>query len=345
MKIESKLLANGQWIVRKELADDYDQNSLLTEETIVIRGECLEMIKSYQLSTKGFLLLDTQMFFSQPETDRFEISEDCIVMDFMYGGNVEANIHEMNDPQYTTENTHNIWYSPNFRATYHMPAFKQVSYLCIVMSKDFYFNMISAGPELHHEFSRNIDLKKPDYLAAHYLPFSPAIQWVIHEIRNCQRKGAIKRMYIETKVRELLLLQLEMLTGEEAAVKTPMEETDFSKLQEARTILDAEYINAPTLAELSRKVSLNEFKLKKGFKACFGNTVKGYIIKLRMEYAKELFKSKPTSVSEVAYECGYKDVSHFSAAFKSFYGCSPQKFKIARNIINTLFYGFFLVGV
>jgi AraC-like DNA-binding protein len=39
-----------------------------------------------------------------------------------------------------------------------------------------------------------------------------------------------------------------------------------------------------------------------------------------MERAKELLKNEILNVSEVAYQCGYKDVSHFSAAFKQFYG-------------------------
>ena len=46
-----------------------------------------------------------------------------------------------------------------------------------------------------------------------------------------------------------------------------------------------------------------------------------------MEYAKDLFKNKTSSVGEVAYKCGYKDVSHFSAAFKQFYGFSPIRFR------------------
>jgi AraC-like DNA-binding protein len=151
---------------------------------------------------------------------------------------------------------------------------------------------------------------------------------------------------METKIRELLLLQLEMLIERSVATKELVEDADFEKLQAARLILDTAYVYAPTLAELSRKVSLNEFKLKKGFKACFGTTVKSYIIKLRMERAQVLFKSKAVSVSDVAYQCGYKDVSHFSAAFKAFYGSSPLKFKINwQHLSNAWLAGLLLLGI
>ena len=103
-------------------------------------------------------------------------------------------------------------------------------------------------------------------------------------------------------------------------------------------ILEANFTDAPSLPELSRAISLNEFKLKKGFKSCFETTVKGYITKLRMECAKDLFKNKASNVGEVAYKCGYKDVSHFSAAFKLFYGFTPISFRKLNKITKLSFF-------
>ena len=133
-------------------------------------------------------------------------------------------------------------------------------------------------------------------------------------------------MYLEAKIKELLILQLDTLI-KKPQNKVHIDEEDFKKLLKAKLILETNFTNAPTLVELSRIISLNEFKLKKGFKACFATTVKSYITKLRMEYAKDLFKNKASNVGEVAYKCGYKDVSHFSAAFKLFYGFTPISFR------------------
>ena len=134
-------------------------------------------------------------------------------------------------------------------------------------------------------------------------------------------------MYLEAKIKELLILQLDALAVKPQNKQVSIDEEDYNKLLEAKLILEANFTNAPTLPELSRLVSLNEFKLKKGFKACFETTIKGYVTKLRMEYAKNLFKNKDSNVGEVAYKCGYKDVSHFSAAFKFFYGFTPISFR------------------
>ncbi|MBF7093068.1 helix-turn-helix transcriptional regulator [Flavobacterium sp. ALJ2] len=343
MNIKSKLLKHNQSIVSIEIRDSYDPKSHLTQENISIKNTPLEEIKSFHLITDGLVILDTQMYFSEPQTILFEISSESIIMNFIYSNNVETHIDQLETEKLTRENTHNIFYTANYKATFKILPFEQINFFSIILSKDFYYNIINEDWELHRKFSKNILLKKSSYLISKYIPFTASILWVIHEIKNCNYQGPLKRMYIETKIKELLILQLETLI-EKVTPKEFLGEDDYDKLQQAKLILDKDYVHAPSLPELSRMISLNEFKLKKGFKACFGTTVKSYIIELRMKHAKELFKSKSISVSEVAYKCGYKDVSHFSAAFKVFYGFSPQKFKINWSSINVLVTSFLLLG-
>ncbi|OMQ10506.1 AraC family transcriptional regulator [[Flexibacter] sp. ATCC 35103] len=343
MKIRSKILAQENSIIKIEIGDNYYPKNQLTQENINIKNSDSKNIKSSHLITQGMVILDTQMYFSTPQTIVFEIDEETVVMNFICCNNVETQIDQLESEKYSKENTHNIFYTTNYKATFKIPAFEQINYLSIILSKDFYYQIINKDWELHEKFSKNILLKKSSYLTSKYLPFTPAIQWVIHEIKNCNRNGALKKMYIETKVKELLVHQLEAIINLPVQ-KDQIDEDDYNKLQQAKLILDEDYVHAPTLAELSRLISLNEFKLKKGFKACFGTTVKSYIIKLRMEHAKELFQNKASTVSEVAYKCGYKDVSHFSAAFKNFYGFSPQKFKINWDFINFWITGLLLLS-
>jgi AraC-like DNA-binding protein len=83
----------------------------------------------------------------------------------------------------------------------------------------------------------------------------------------------------------------------------------------------------PTLSELAKAVGINEYKLKKGFKETFGNTVFGYLADTRLELARiELFEKKK-SVSQLAFELGYSSIQHFSNAFKKKFGVSPGRLK------------------
>ncbi|OXA90494.1 helix-turn-helix domain-containing protein [Flavobacterium hercynium] len=327
MKIKSKISAHKNPIITLEVEDQYDPKSILTEKKIYIKNESHEEIVSNQLHTSGMIIVDAQMHFDTPQVLEFEIEKESIVMNFILCNNVETHIEQFESEKFSTENTHNILYANNFNGTFQIPAFEPVNYLSFILSLDFYLQLINKNWKLHQKFSKNILAKKSTYFSTHYIPFSSGVQWIIHEIKNCTLQEDLKRMYIETKIKELLILQLEALTHKPTPIEQ-IDEEDLKKLQEAKVILDVNYAKSPSLPELSRMISLNEFKLKKGFKACFNTTVKSYVIKLRMEHAKELFKNKAATVSEVAYKCGYKDVSHFSAAFKSFYGFSPQKFKM-----------------
>lgn len=326
MKIKSQVLAHQKPIIEIEISDKYDPKSVLIEEILELKKKGVEDIIVKKTIINGLVIIDTQMIFEDESTITFEISGESIVMNFIYSNNIETNIKNLEDEENSRENTHNILYTNDFNATFQIPALEPINYFSIILSIDFYFKLINEDWKIHQKFSKSILQKKSSYLTSKYMSFNPALQWIIHEIKNCNRDGAIKKMYIETKIRELLILQLESLT-EQPTNSEQISKEDLKKLQEAKTILENEYIHAPSLSELSRMISLNEFKLKKGFKTCFGTTVKSYIIKLRMEYAKELLKHETPSVSELAYKCGYKDVSHFSFAFKNFYGLSPQKFK------------------
>lgn len=327
MKFKSRILAHKQPITVIETADLYNPKSLFLEDKVSIKNGKTEEISSTALIADGAVVFDIQMKFSTPQTIQSEITGESIVMNFICCNNVETTIDQVESEKYTTENTHNLLYASDFNAVFEIPAMEEISYFTIILSLDYYRNLINEDWELHPKFSGAIGKKKSSYFTPKYAPFNPAIQWVIHEIKNCNFKGVTQKMYLETKIKELLILQLDALVIKHQTEEAAIDKEDYDKLLEAKLILEANFTNAPTLPELSRLVSLNEFKLKKGFKACFGTTIKGYVTKLRMEYAKNLFKNKDSNVGEVAYKCGYKDVSHFSAAFKIFYGFTPISFR------------------
>jgi len=325
LKFKSTILGQQEPIIDLEIDNNYNQQSHFTEEKKCIKNEQIEEITSTSLVTEGIFIIDIQMCFSDAQIIKTEMMGESIIMNFICCNNVEAEIAQVESEKLTTENTHNILYTTKFNATFKIPAFEQINYFSIILSPEFYSELINEDWSLHQKFSNNIKQKKSGYLASKYAPFSSDIQWVIHEIKNCKHTGSLKKIYLEAKIKELFILQLESL--KKPKNKSVVDEKDFKKLLEAKRILESNFSNAPTLIELSRMISLNEFKLKKGFKACFATTIKSYVTKLRMEHAKNLFKNKSSNVGEVAYKCGYKDVSHFSAAFKSFYGFTPISFR------------------
>ncbi|ADY56117.1 transcriptional regulator, AraC family [Syntrophobotulus glycolicus DSM 8271] len=99
---------------------------------------------------------------------------------------------------------------------------------------------------------------------------------------------------------------------------------DRAALFDARDILTEQYMKPPTIPELARMVALNEYRLKRGFKELFGKTVHEFTQGLKMSNAKALLENREMNISQIAYEVGYLNVSHFTRAFRKVHGMNPS---------------------
>ncbi|MCE7065418.1 helix-turn-helix domain-containing protein [Dyadobacter sp. CY326] len=79
--------------------------------------------------------------------------------------------------------------------------------------------------------------------------------------------------------------------------------------------------NVQRLAEQSF-LSTRQFERK--FKAFSGFSPKLYLRIIRFQHALDAYGSKDKSLTEIAYECGYYDQSHFIHDFKAFSGQHPR---------------------
>lgn len=63
------------------------------------------------------------------------------------------------------------------------------------------------------------------------------------------------------------------------------------------------------------------------FKKETGLTFNSYVTELRLSFAKKLLRYSDLTVTEICYECGFRDYSHFMRSFKEHFGTSPKKFR------------------
>ena len=144
MKLISKILAHEKPLIALETGDFYNQKSRFTEEKISIQNGKAEQITSTNLISEGIVILDFKMCFSTPQTIQSEIIGESIVMNFIFCNNVEATIEQVESEKYTTQNTHNILYTDNFNGTFEIPAFEEINYLSIILSLDYYYQLINC---------------------------------------------------------------------------------------------------------------------------------------------------------------------------------------------------------
>ncbi len=157
---------------------------------------------------------------------------------------------------------------------------------------------------------------------------SPAMQQALRQILSCPYGGLLRRMYLESKVLELLVLQIAAWTECSSQIDHPtLRSQDIELIHEAAAILLQNWMDPPSLMELARQVGINDFKLKQGFRHVFGTTVFGYLLTYRMEQAKQLLLNSRLSVAEIARRVGYISPSAFSAAFRRHTGIPPKAFQ------------------
>lgn len=158
-----------------------------------------------------------------------------------------------------------------------------------------------------------------------------AMQLTLRQILNCPYAGAMKRMYLESKVLELLTLQFNQWSAHYAAQSNynsrPLLPDDVERLHHAKEVLVQNFNNPPSLLDLARQVGLNDYKLKQGFRQVFGTTVFGYLNAYRMKQAQQLLAEQTLSVAGVAQRVGYTSQSRFCDAFKRQFGVSPRAYR------------------
>ena len=76
---------------------------------------------------------------------------------------------------------------------------------------------------------------------------------------------------------------------------------------------------------LAGKMHLSSSRLYRRIKSITGYSTQSYILRMRMERAKELLETSVYSVSEVAMQCGFEDAAYFSRCYKKNTGISPRE--------------------
>ena len=144
------------------------------------------------------------------------------------------------------------------------------------------------------------------------------------DLQQCGYPRIQRKMFLEAKILELLLLSLQQLTLMDETL--PLRKSDMEKIMEVVEFLTQHFEEHITMDSLVHKFGLNEYKLKTGFKY-YGTTVFSYIQRLRLQKAKQLLNETDWPMKKIAMQTGYSTLQYFSSAFKKEFGVSPGRLK------------------
>jgi AraC-like DNA-binding protein len=155
---------------------------------------------------------------------------------------------------------------------------------------------------------------------------SPAIIKVASDLLDPPVPESLASSYYKLKCEELLCYTVALLLQREAAPLSKMHLDDLKAIYASKLRLQSRLAEAPAIATLAREASMSEPKFRKLFKQTFGQGVFAYYQSLRMQEAARLLKEKRLTVSEVGYQVGFTNLSHFSRVFEQHLGLKPKKY-------------------
>jgi AraC-like DNA-binding protein len=88
-------------------------------------------------------------------------------------------------------------------------------------------------------------------------------------------------------------------------------------------IMEANFCYNLTLADFSRLSHRSLSTFKRDFGKFYRQSPGRWLMQKRLDYAAVLLKNPALNVSQVAFDCGFEDLSHFSRASKAKFGFSP----------------------
>jgi YesN/AraC family two-component response regulator len=104
-------------------------------------------------------------------------------------------------------------------------------------------------------------------------------------------------------------------------------------IQDVVAFIEANLWSPLELAMLAEKAHLSKFHFCRFFKRHIGMNPMKFVASLRIERAKELLKKQDLTVSSVANEVGFKDLSNFIRQFKKTTGVTPRTYRGTYRII------------
>ncbi len=169
-----------------------------------------------------------------------------------------------------------------------------------------------------------------DWFAKHGLKASQIEGSIL--LKNPSLQPIFRKIYLESKITDeitqisvdgLLLQAFSEILRESQKGKTDLPEW----VKKVREIISDEAFEKLSLNSIAQQIGLHPVYLSREFPKYFQTNLGEYMRRMRLEKAIWLLQNKTFLISEIAYQCGFADESHFIRCFRRRYGMTPAKYR------------------
>lgn len=99
------------------------------------------------------------------------------------------------------------------------------------------------------------------------------------------------------------------------------------RIEKVMNYLNLHFEKEITLTEAARLSGMTEVAFSRFFKARTGKTFVDTVIEIRLGHASRMLIDTTHSIYEIAYRCGFNNISNFNRSFKKKKDCTPKEFR------------------
>ena len=100
-----------------------------------------------------------------------------------------------------------------------------------------------------------------------------------------------------------------------------------ARLRRVKEFVDAKMEDELTLCEMAQSVELSTSHFSRMFRKSTGESPHHFVLRHRVERAKEMLRAAEARVLDVAVACGFKTQQHFARVFRRMCGVSPTEYR------------------
>ena len=142
--------------------------------------------------------------------------------------------------------------------------------------------------------------------------FAPAMERILREYSD---NGVFSRELCSSILKEQLIELYRYQTAVPSVVDKVMK------------YIDANYAENLKNSQLAALAGYHEYYLNRLFLAHTGNSMHHYLLKVRLNHARQLVLNQDIFLSAIPEKVGFNSYSHFSSYFKQFFGISPAEYR------------------
>lgn len=190
------------------------------------------------------------------------------------------------------------------------------------------FIILYLNPEFINRSVYHLGLQHQSLLKPLLIESDPLIQSIGTTLKTeVEFSQECDRLYTESLLTALSAHLLKRYAIPQEQLQAPKSGLSSQKLSCTLDYIDAHLSNALQLEELANGLDMSRYHFCRLFRESVGTTPYQYILRQRVERAKQLLRRQELSLVDIALTCGFANQSHFTRRFRQYVGVTPKQYR------------------